>query len=708
VIVRKGQVLAEEVPAPRVSEGCALIRVSYSCISAGTEISSVQSSGRSLISRAIERPEKIMKFLARMGEAGPVKTFKEVIHDNSVGAPIGYSLSGMIIGLGKQVNSFCLGEKVAAVGGGFAHHAEFVDVPTNLIVKMPQDIDMVAASSVALGGIALQGIRRARLSMGEFAVVFGTGIIGLLTVQLMKAAGIRVLAIDLDERRLGLAKALGAELISADANDAVRAVNDFTGGHGADAVLFTAATSSSQPLSQAFRMCRKKGRVVMVGVSGMDIKREDIYQKELDFAISTSYGPGRYDPVYEEEGLDYPYAYVRWTENRNMQEYLRRVRIGDIDVTKLIDGVYPIAQASAAFDALQHCEPKPLITILDYTQERPQASDLTAVKPKQKPVLPRALQDSIINIALVGAGSFAQQVHLPNLSQLPSKYRLHTIMGKRSYNAQEIAKRFSFGKTVEDYQEILEDPDVDLILICTRHSSHYDLVIRALEAGKNVFVEKPLCITRQQLESIKSFYRQNHASGPLLHVGYNRRFSRYAREIMQSIKGRVNPLYIIYRMNAGYLPPDHWVHREGGRIVGEACHLVDLMNYFTEAKITAVAYESLRPANDKISAVDNKAISLRYEDGSLATIHYFVVGNQQLEKEYMELHFDGKSIVLDDYKALRGFGTSIRPIKTNRSEKGHFEEMEAVYECLTGRSRQQPIELWDLFQTSEITLLDFN
>ena len=709
VIVRKGKAVAEEVPAPRVSDGCALIRVNYSCISAGTEVQSVQGSGQSLISRAIEKPEKILRLLTKMKEAGPIQTIKGVLQDTNAGSPIGYSLAGTVIGLGKGVSSFSPGEKVAAAGGGYAHHAEFVDVPQNLIIKMPQDIDLASAATVAIGGIALQGIRRAGLNLGEFALVFGTGIIGLLTVQMLKASGIRVLAIDLDERRLGLAKTLGAELvIRADAGDPVRTVNDYTGGHGVDAVLFTAATASSTPLSQAFQMCRKKGRVVMVGASGMNIAREDIYQKELDFIISTSYGPGRYDPLYEEKGLDYPYAYVRWTENRNMEEYLRMAGSGDIDVAKLIDAVYPVGQAGEAFEALQHRDPKPIITILDYTQGRLEEIEQAEDVRQRKMGRPQVRRDNVINVALMGAGSFAQNIHLPNLSRMPSKYRLHAIMGKRGYNAQEIGRRFAFGKTVEDYRELLEDPDVDLILICTRHNSHYELVIRALEAGKNVFVEKPLCVDQAQLESIQSFYRQNRGNGPFLHVGYNRRFSPYARAIKKSIQGRANPLYMIYRMNAGYLPMNHWVHHEGGRIVGEACHLVDLMNYFTGSKITAIAYESLSPANDKISARDNKAISLRYEDGSLATIHYFAVGSNKLAKEYLEIHFDGKSLVMDDYKSLRAFGEAIKPMTTEKSEKGHFEEMEAVYDWLTGRSEGPPIELWDLFQTSEITLLDFN
>ena len=709
VIVRKGKAIAEEVPAPRVSDGRALIRVSYSCISAGTEIASVQDSGQSLIKRAIEKPEKIMKVLAKMKEVGPLHAFKEVIDDHHAGVPIGYSLSGTVIGLGKGVRAFRLGERVAAAGGGFANHAEFVDVPENLVVKMPQEVDMASASSVAIGGIALQGIRRAKLNLGEFGVVFGTGIIGLLTVQLMRTSGIRVLAIDIDDRRLSLARELGAELvINSSADNPVPAVVNFTGGYGVDAVLFTAATSSSRPLSQAFQMCRKKGRVVMVGVSGMSIDREDIYQKELDFLISTSYGPGRYDPRYEERGLDYPYAYVRWTENRNMQEYLRRVHAGGIDVAKLIDGVYPVEKVSEAFEALQHRDPKPLIIILDYTQERGKELDPAKVDANRKPILPRTLPSTVVNVALVGAGSFAQNVRLPNLSRMPSKYRLHAIIGKRGYNTREAGERFSFGKTVEAYEEILDDPEVDLILICTRHKDHHDLVLKGLKAGKNVFVEKPLCVTLPQLDSIKDFYRLNSGKGPLLHVGFNRRFSIYAKKIKKTIQDRANPLYVIYRMNAGYIPLDHWVHEDGGRIVGEACHIVDLMTYFTGAKIASVAYESLNPANDRISSTDNKAISLRYEDGSLATIHYFAVGNNQLSKEYMELHFDGKSIVMDDYRSLQAFGASIKPIKTDRSEKGHLEEMEAVYEWLTGRAKQPPIELWDLFQTTEITLLEFN
>lgn len=703
-IVRKGFVTAEKVPGPQVSEGCVLLKVEYSCISSGTEISGVINSGKSILKKAVEQPEKISRALNSVRKEGIVNFITEMRDMSDGGYPTGYSLSGVIVAVGEGVSGFSTGERVAAAGAGYASHAEYVNVPKNLIIEMPQNIDMASASTVALGGIALQGIRRAGLAIGEFGVIFGTGIVGLLTIQLLVAAGARVIAVDVDDRRLRIAKELGVGLLVNSAQEnAVEAVHHFTGSYGADAVIITAATTDTEPLSQAFQMCKRKGRVVLVGEVGMSIKRDDMYSKELDFHISTSYGPGRYDKNYEEKGFDYPYSYVRWTENRNMKEYLRLIAQGTINIDNLTDAVYPITDVQAAFAHLQDCTPKPLIVILDYTMAQDEVDD-TQFDTIRFPFVKRQMSNGRINVALIGAGSFATGTHLPNLTKLRDKYSIYAVMSRKGFQAKEIASKYDARFATTNYDEIVNEPNLDLVLISTRHDSHFDFVMKALEAGKHVLVEKPLCVKEEQLYTVRQFFADDRKEKPLLSVGFNRRFSPYAVEIKRQVSRRINPLFITYRMNAGFMPRDHWVHEDGGRIVGEACHIVDLMTYFTESKIASICVERLRPANEIYLSEDNATTILGYEDGSICTIHYFGLGSHKLSKEYMEIHFDGKSIVMDDYKSLKGFGLSLHKIASSSSPKGHLQLLEAFHGCLTGKSTTPPIPLWDLFQTTETTL----
>lgn len=704
-IVKKGKVLAEEVPAPVVSKGMVLIKVMYSCISAGTEMSTVNASKESLLKKIINQPEKAIKVLHSILTDGVVRTYDKISGKLASGTPVGYSVAGIVIDVGEGVTTLNKSDIVAATGAGFANHAEFVTVPENLVVKIPKDMDCKFASTVALGSIALQGIRRADLKIGEFCVVIGSGILGLLAIQMLKISGIRVIAIDLNERRLQIAKELGAEIaIDPQKEDPIKIVENFTGGYGADAVLFTAATNNSEPLSQSFKMCKKKGRVVLIGVSGMEIKREDIYAKELDFMISTSYGPGRYDAKYEEKGLEYPYAYIRWTENRNMQEYLRLVYEGKVKLDLLINAVYPIQKVSEAYEILNNNQTKPLIVLINYGNSDSGQLGENLIQERKIILNTSQIKKDRINIALIGAGSFAMGMHLPNIQKLSSKYKLYAVMSRNGYHAKSVAAKYGAKYATTAYEDILNDSDVDLIMICTRHDSHAELTLKALEKGKNVFVEKPLAVNQEELDKIKDFYSKDEAGEkPFLMVGFNRRFSRYAQEIKKHTDRRINPLFIHYRMNAGFIPLDHWAHEYGGRIVGEGCHIIDLMTYFTGSRIESVNMDSIKPKNEKFSSTDNLSVILKYDDGSICTIEYFAVGNKNFPKEYMEVHFDEKTIVMDDYKKLKGYGVKINEISTSTSQKGQLEELEKLYETLKGNSSKWPIELWDMIQTTETT-----
>ena len=698
-IIKKGVVLAEEIPAPKVEKGTVLIRVAHSCISAGTEMSSVQTSGKPLYKRALEKPEEVKKVIDKVRKDGLLKTVNLVRQTLDAGAQTGYSVSGIVEAVGEGVSLFKIGDKVAAAGAGIANHAEYVNVPKNLVMRVPDELSLIDASTVTLGGIAMQGVRRADLRMGEYAVVVGMGILGLLTIQMLKHTGVRVVAVDIDDRRLSIAKELGAELIlNPTKEDTVMQVHHFSNGRGADAVLFTAATHSSKPLSDSFKMCRKKGKVVLIGVSGMEINRADIYAKELDFQISTSYGPGRYDDHYEIQGQDYPYAYVRWTENRNMEEYLRLLSIGTIDLKKLINGNYPIEEVEKAYDSLKTSEEKPLMIILDYPKNTVSDHSRVVITSENKK------NKNKISVALVGAGSFAVNMHLPNIQSLSSKYKLHAVVNRTGHKAKSVANKYGANYATTDFQEILNDQEVDLVMIATRHDSHANYVLQALKAGKNVFVEKPLAINQAELDEIKAFY-ETEGDKPLLMVGFNRRFSKYTREIKKHTDNRINPLFIRYRMNAGHIPLDHWLHQDGGRIVGEGCHLIDLMSNLTNSKILEVSSQELSPNTGVYSSSDNKSFILKYKDGSVAQIDYFATGNKKLSKEYMEIHFDGKSILMDDYKSLKFYGLRGKEITTSLSSKGQLEELEILHETLSGKRKEWPIELWDMIQTTEVSFL---
>ncbi|VAW17576.1 Myo-inositol 2-dehydrogenase [hydrothermal vent metagenome] len=697
-IIKKGKVLAEEVPSPILSEGEVLIAVSYSCISAGTELKSVGNSGESLLVRAMKQPENLKKVIDLAKAQGIAKAFSKVQQKVKYGTPTGYSNAGIVIAIGNGVKNFQVGDKVAAAGAGIANHAEYAVVPQNLVMKVPEGLDLQLASTVTLGGIALQGVRRADLKMGEYGVVIGAGILGLLTVQFLKNSGVRTIVSDINDDRLAIAKELGADvIINPSKTDLVKTVTDFTGGYGADAIIFTAATASSEPLSDAFKACKKKGRVILVGVSGMEIKRADIYQKELDFKISTSYGPGRYDRQYEDLGNDYPYAYVRWTENRNMTEYLRMLDEGKVKLDRLIKKVYPIEEAEEAYASLLSPE-KPIIVLLSYnhkTEDKPQAKVMVNSEYNKKGPL---------NVALVGAGSFATAMHLPNMEKMKDKYALYAVVNRTGHKGKSVATHFNAKYATSDLDDVLNDEEVDLVFITTQHKDHASLVLRSLQAGKHVFVEKPLATNQEDLNKIIDFYKDRSiANKPILMTGFNRRFSKYAREINEHTKDRVNPLYVSYRINAGFKSSDDSIHEHGGRVIGEVCHFIDLISYLVGSSILSVNVEKLSPTNDQLRKDDNVAIVLKYKDGSIGNLQYFAVGNKSYQKENLEVHFDGKTIVMDDFKKLTGYGVSLKELVGKTPEKGQYEELLYMHEAIA--NGKWAIDFDDMVQTTQATFL---
>jgi predicted dehydrogenase/threonine dehydrogenase-like Zn-dependent dehydrogenase len=696
VLIKKGEAYVENIPTPTITDDEILIQVKYSLISTGTEMTSVNESGKSLIQKVKEQPDNIKLALDMIKKQGLKKTLNLVRGVLESGVPTGYSTSGIVIGIGKNIKDFKINDKVAAAGAGKANHAEIIAVPKNLVVKIPIGVEFSDAASVTLGSIAMQGVRQANPKIGDNVVVIGLGLIGLLTVQILKANGCNVIGIDLDKKRLDLAKYFGANMTINAKENVIQKINDKTNGFGSDSVIICAATKASEPINQAMQIVRKKGTVVIVGAVGLNLKRSPFYEKEVDLKISCSYGPGRYDEKYEEKGNDYPYSYVRWTENRNMEEYLNLISQEKINFQKMVEKEYIINLAKKAYNDLKLSENKPLAVLLKYP-ENIQQKTLYILEPDFTPI-----DKKIINVAVIGAGGFASAMHLPNLEKLKKYFKIKAIIDKNGVVAKQTAEKYHAKYAGTNYKEILRKKDIDLVIITTRHNMHARIAIDALKAHKAVFSEKPMALNNIEL---KELIETIEKSKKLYTVGFNRRFSKYANEAKKHTDLRTNPLFMHYRMNAGFIPLDHWVQTEvgGGRIIGEACHIIDLFNFFTNSKIKSVSTDSLTPQTKNISSSDNKVITLTYEDGSIATLEYFAIGNKDFPKEYLEIHFDEKTIVIDDYKKIEGFGVKVKPISSQISEKGHLEELIKLYKCLTSENPKLPIDLSDLVQTTEAT-----
>ena len=577
VYTSKKGIVVEETTEPSISRGTIKIKVAYSCISAGTEMMAVKDANMNILQRAIRNPQQVKKVVNLALEQGVKKALNKVDSALDSMGTSGYSVAGTVVEVGADVNDFKVGDLVSAGGAGYALHAEYVVVPKNLVVHIPEGLSLAYASLGTVGSIAMHGVRRTDLKLGEYGVVVGCGLMGLLAIQMMKASGVKVACTDVNATRLALAQALGADkIINSTEEDPVNAVRNWTNGYGADAILFTAATHSNEPLSQSFKMCRKKGRVVLLGVSGMNINREDIYRDELDFMISTSYGPGRYDPNYEEKGNDYPYAYVRWTENRNIYSFLELIRDGKINIGKIAPVIYPLDKAAEAYEGISNNPGKHIITLLEYNHYNEIINDSSCIRRNHH----KPINDGVVKIGLIGVGSFATSTLLPIISSNSDKFYLKTIVNRSGPKAVNAANRFNVENISSNADDIFNDPEIDLVMICTRHNNHADFVLKGLEAGKHVYVEKPLAINSKQLAEIEEFFKKKGDEAvPVLMVGFNRRFSIYASEIKRHLDKRTAPVFIRYRMNAGFVPAEAWVHGDGGRIIGEGCHIIDLVKY---------------------------------------------------------------------------------------------------------------------------------
>lgn len=698
VLVQKGRATVDEVPAPLVEPGRVLVRVLHSCISIGTEMSGLRATGAPLWKRAMKQPAKVRQVLDMVARDGLSKTRDTVRRTVGVTLPTGYSAAGVVVEVGEGIDDLRPGDRVACAGAQSAHHAEYISVPRNLTVPIPDGVETAHASTVTLGAIALQGVRRATPTLGENFVVVGLGILGQLTVQLLRANGCRVIGTDTDPARVRQALEMGMDLgLQPEGGREVDQVARLTDGIGADGVIITAAAPGSEVLSTAFRMCRRKGRVVLVGDVGLDIDRADVYAKELDFLVSTSYGPGRYDARYEEEGLDYPVAYVRWTENRNLSEYLRLMADGRVRVAPLVEATYPVGRAPEAYARLEQPGAKPLMVLLGYPHE--------GGAPARRVPNPAAAARGAgrIGMAVVGAGAFARAMHLPNLRALGDLFHLQAVVSRTGHNASTTAREFGAAYAATDYAQVLEDPGVDAVIIATRHHLHAEMALQALAAGKHVLLEKPLALTPEELDRFRAFYAEGEGGRPVLLTGFNRRFSPFARRLAELVRGRSNPMMLDYRMNAGHVPLDHWVHgpEGGGRNVGEACHIYDLFTFLADSPAASVSARAIVPRTGYYGPRDNFVATIGFQDGSVAALTYTALGASGHPKERMELFADGMVASLEDYRTLTVAGSRAPGLALRAQDKGQLDELRAFGEAIRDGGAW-PIPLWQQLQAMEI------
>lgn len=665
--LQSGSIRVEDVPVPAVTRGV-VVENAYSLISAGTESSLINLAGESLIGKARARPDDVKKVLQKIGTDGPLPAYRQAMSRLAKPEPLGYSSAGTVVKTGTD--DFEVGDRVACAGAGYAVHAEYVAVPKNLCVRIPDGVGLREAAFTTVGSIAMHGVRNAHVTVGENVAVIGLGLIGLLTIQILKAAGCRAIGIDIDREKLALAASLGADAVSN--YDGLAERMKVFSPFGADAVVIAAATPSSAPIEAAGRLVRDKGRVVVVGNVGMNVPRDIFYEKEAEVVVSRSYGPGRYDRNYEERGVDYP-IYVRWTERRNMEAFLELVRQKRIDLDRLITHTFPLDSAPEAYDLISAGKERYIGILLQYS---PNGAGASGTVTRLSGPVARKVPAGARTIGCIGAGVHAQSALYPNLPGLP--VNLAGVATATGLSAQSVAKKYGFAYCTTDYRVILDDPGIDAVLIATRNDLHAPMAIDALAAGKDVFVEKPLAT---DIEGLRGVVRAYSESENRLMVGFNRRHSPLARKMKEFFEKRSTPMVLHYRVNAGQIPPGHWVHDDeqgGGMLISECCHFFDLMQYLTGARPVQV-YARAIEATGTLRKYDNFQATLAFADGSVGTVTYTTLGDRSYSKETVEVFCDNAVGRITDFRdlELRRDGKVARERRWLAQEKGFIEELRA-------------------------------
>ena len=717
--LRSGKTMVTEVPTPRGGQGMILVQAAVSLVSAGTERLVADFAEKSLLEKARSRPDLVRRTLDKAKREGILTTAEAVFSRLAQPLALGYSCAGTVLDPGG-VAALQVGQRVACAGAGYASHAEAVAVPKNLVVKLPEAVDFESGAFTTLGAIALQGIRLAEARLGELVAVIGLGLLGQLTVQMLKAAGCLVVGLDIQPARAELARQLGADGVATTPGQLASLCRGWSGGAGTDAVLITADTKSSEPLEVAGEVARDRAQVVLVGAVGMTLPRKIYFEKELGFRVSRSYGPGRYDPEYEEKGQDYPIGYVRWTENRNMQAFVQFLAQGRVNVRPLISHRFPIGEAPKAYELISGNTGEPFLGVLLTYPETPDLGQKVAlrqptqVSPATSPRAAGSAPLARVRLGVLGAGNFAAATLLPALKKV-APLELVNIASSGGVSARAAADRFGFAHCTTAPLELLADPTIDAVAVLTRHHLHASQVIAALQAGKHVFVEKPLCLTEQELAAIIAAYQNSknqaasaagEVSAPYLMVGFNRRFAPFILELKGHLRQVQEPLMLHYRVNAGYVPPNHWTQdpeQGGGRLLGEGCHFIDLLIYLAGAGVRRVTCQALPDQGGQ--PPDNFLVVLEFANGSLGTILYAAGGDKGFGKEVLEVFGGGLAARLDDFRSLdlRQGRKRVRRRARLRQDKGHAAEWLAFTAFLTGKG-PEPMAFTEAVHATEVTL----
>ena len=690
--LKSGITEVAKVPVPRNKSGSLLIKSSQTLISSGTERMLLDFSKAGWIQKARKQPDKVKVVLNKMKTDGLKPTLDAVFNKLDQPLPLGYCNVGVIEEVGDGISEFKTGDRVISNG----KHSEVITVPFNLCAKVPDTVSDEEAAFTVLGAIALQGIRLVKPTLGETIVVTGLGLVGLMTVQLLRANGCRVLGIDFDKKKLQMAKDFGAEVVDlSTGQDPLKISNLYSRGRGVDAVIITAATKSSEPIHQAANMSRKRGRIVLVGVTGLELSRDDFFKKELTFQVSASYGPGRYDPNYEEKGQDYPVGFVRWTEQRNFEAVLDMMAAGSLDVKPLISHRFPIDDAENAYELISGDSPS-LGILLKYPGLKI-TKESRVVNFKSYPSIPDSTKES--GISFIGSGNYATSSLIPAFKNSGAK--LINVASANGVSGMHTGRKFGFDKTTTDNDSIFNDPNTDAIVITTRHNSHADFVIKAIVSGKHVFVEKPLCLKLEELNEIEAVYDRSE-SKPIIMVGFNRRFSPQILRIKKLLLGTSGPKSFIFNINAGHIDEDHWTQDYdigGGRVVGEACHFIDLLRFLADSPILYWNQNSMN-SNSK----DTLSIGLKFEDGSIGTINYFANGPKSLPKERLEIFSQGRALQLDNFRKLKGFSwPGFAKMNLWKQDKGQNECAKAFLNAIQGK-KTSPILIEEIFEIAKVSI----
>ena len=696
--LRTGETSIAEVPIPTPKPGTALIRTAASLVSAGTERMLVEFAEKSLVGKARSRPDLVRQVMDKARREGLLTTVDAAFNRLDQPLPLGYSSAGTVVAVGEGLQGFKVGDRVACAGGGYAVHAEYAIVPKNLLAQLPENVDFESAAFATLGAIALHGFRLAQPQVGERIGVIGLGLLGLLTVGIAHAAGCHVFGVDIDPERVELARGAGAEAVTRDR--AEQASLAFSRGHGVDSVLICADASSDDPVNLAGAIARDRAKIVAVGAVGLNIPRREYFQKELNFVNSRSYGPGRYDPTYEEAGHDYPIGYVRWTEGRNIESIVDLMGSGRLGVSALITHRFPIENAPKAYELITGKTEEPFLGVLLTYPESAEHEAHSARNPIS--VTPSTNRTAHITLGVLGAGNFATAVMLPAVSEIPDLELVGIVSGS-GLSAQHAAKKFGFQYTASDASQLIDDPDINTIAILTRHNLHADQAVAVLKSGKHVFVEKPLAVNSDQLAVVRE--QLIHTDNCLLTTGFNRRFAPLAQKMKAFIANRKEPLVAHFRVNAGFIPLTHWLHdldEGGGRIIGEGCHFVDFLAFLVGEAPGSASAQSIPDAGRYQE--DNVVMTFNFPDGSLGTVTYLANGDRSFPKERVEVFAGGRVAVLDDFRSLEMIHNGNRRIERSRlrQDKGHRGIWEAFITAILSGD-QPPIPYEHLFGVTEAT-----